>query len=255
MEIVRAASVSAVTEEASPDLCRELTESLTSLLTERRRQRIDDVLAQRTRRVTVVLENIGHPQNAGAVLRTCECLGVQDVHIVADRNPFRVVAATVAGAAKWLTLFRYDDPGAPQTRVCLDLLHRRGYRIAGTTLRSGAIPLEELPLDRPVALAFGSERQGLSEEAHGLCDFLVQIPMHGFTQSFNISVAAAICLFQLTGRLREMDAGCWGLSEEEKAWLRLEWVLKSIRNRHVHVARFFAERGRDVPDCIRRLLD
>ena len=144
---------------------------------------------------------------------------------------------TEQGAARWLTLHHYDEPGGGNTGTCLQGLKKRGYRIWATTLREGSIPIGELPLNEKVALCFGTEERGLSEEAHRLADGFVRLPMYGFTQSFNISVSVALALFELTERLRAGPAN-WALAEEEKNALRAEWLKqreeRSSQQEHKH---------------------
>lgn len=219
---------------------RELTSHLGQFVTPHKRQRIAEVLAQRTRYLTVVLENIYQPHNASAVLRTCECFGVQDVHAIELDNPFSPSKSIVRGATQWLTIQRYARAEGQDTAVCLAHLRAQGYRIAATTLRPGSIPIHALDLDQPVALCFGTEETGLSDAAHDLADLFVQIPMQGFTQSFNISVTAALCLYDLTTRLRP-SALPWQLTAAEKADLTLTWYLRLVRSSDV-LAREFMER-------------
>jgi len=180
----------------------------------------EEVLALRTRYLALVVEDLYQPHNAAAVMRAAECFGVQDLHVISSSNRFRSREETEAGAARWLTRHHYDGDGA--TRTCLQALKQRGYRIWATTLRPGAVPLEQLPLTEKVALCFGTEERGLSDEAHALADGFVYLPMYGFTQSFNISVSVALALFQLTERLRTGPCD-WQLSGAEQEELRRHW--------------------------------
>lgn len=229
----------------------DLIAYLAPFVTAHKRQRIAEVLAQRTRHLTVVLENIYQPHNASAVVRSCECFGVQDVHAIELDNPFTPNKSIVRGASKWLSIHHYAQTDAGSgTAVCLQQLRRQGYRIAATTLRSGSIPIRELDVAQPVALCFGTEETGLSDEAHDLADLFVQIPMQGFTQSFNISVTAALCLYDLTTRLRP-SALPWQLTTAEKQELTLAWYMGVVRQSDTLVQEFLARRAaprRAVPD-------
>jgi tRNA (guanosine-2'-O-)-methyltransferase len=217
-----------------------LIRHLCGLVSARRLRRIEGALAVRTRYATVVLEDIFQPQNASAVLRTCEAMGVQDVHVIELSNCFAVCKNVVQGADKWLTLRRYGEPPCDNTARCLGALRAGGYRLAAMTLRRGGIALEELEADRPTAFCFGAEEGGLSETAHGLADVLVRIPMHGFTQSFNISVAAALCLHDFTRKVRASGAP-WRLGEQEAIDLKLEWLKKSLPGGEGIAARFLED--------------
>jgi len=206
----------------------EQIEILTEFMLPARKERIAEVLSQRTQYLTVVLEDIYHPQNASAVVRSCECFGIQDLHIIEQKKKYRPNADVVRGASKWLNIQQY-----PSTSECLNSLKKQGYKIAATTLAGDDIlPIEELPLDHPIALCFGTEDMGLSDEAKNLADFKIKIPMYGFTESFNISVAAAICLYSLSTRLRnsQQNSSDISLKKELQDELRLDWHKKCVKN-------------------------
>ena len=195
---------------------------------------MEQVLAFRTRYLTVVLGEVYQPHNASAVLRSCECFGVQDAHVIEGRNPYRVNPDVDMGASRWLTLFRYPDTGS-----CLAALRERGYRLVAATPRRDDILLEDLPVDHRTAILFGTEETGLSREALEAADGFVKIPMCGFTESLNLSVCAALILCELTRRLRASGLD-WRLSEEEKQALRLEWYRRSVRGAELLEKRFLA---------------
>jgi len=217
----------------------ELLEYLSGFLTDARKRKIEEILEKRTRHVTVVLEDIFHPPNASAIIRTCECFGVQDMRFIQNHKVYRVNADVAQGASKWVNIFDYAE-GDSNTETCLSDLKKQGYRIVATTLRESekTIQLEKLPVKEKLALCFGAEETGLSDEAHELADYHVKIPMSGFTQSFNISVSAALCLQVAVARLRESDVDL-RLSDKEKAELRLDWHKKSIRNVDAIIKRFY----------------
>ncbi len=216
-----------------------LIRHLAKFATPERLAKMDRVLARRTRFLTVVLEDIFQPHNASAVLRSCECFGVQDAHIIESRHTCRVSAGVVMGADKWLTLRRYREPGADNTAACLENLKSRGYRIAATALRGDCAGIEEAPLDRPLALCFGTEESGLSGNALAGADLRVRLPMHGFTQSYNVSVCAALCLYELCGRLRR-EREDWKLPRGEALEVKLEWLRKCVKNSGVLEREFLA---------------
>ncbi|MDX2110661.1 MAG: RNA methyltransferase [Verrucomicrobiota bacterium] len=218
-------------EQLSPELRTALAKKIEGMLSPERVERIDTVLTQRTRHITVVLEDIFQPHNASACLRSCECFGVQDVHILESLAKFRPNEDIAVGAAQWLTLHKYfrHEPEA-QSRM-LATLKERGYRLVATSPSSDAPSLDELSLDQPLAIAFGTEQTGLSKELMAAADGLVRIPMHGFTQSFNVSVSVALCLYEMTTRLRRMPIN-WRITETESAELRFRWLVSALPNRH-----------------------
>ncbi len=202
---------------------RDLVARLSDLVTPTRLARMDVVLAARTRHLTVVFEDVYHPHNASAVLRTCECLGVQDVHVVEGHKRFRPNVEVVHGAARWLTLHRWRKPNGHDIRSCLTALRARGYCIVATSPREDALPLHAVPLERPLAVCFGTEETGLTPDVLAAADLCAQIPMPGFTRSLNVSVTAALVLYDLTTRLRARDLP-WPLTEAERDDLRLLWL-------------------------------
>ncbi len=207
---------------------------LRDLITPERRARIEQVLQMRTRFVTVVLDNLYHPHNMSAVVRTCEALGIQDIHAIERENRFDPSHGIAMGAQRWITVNRH-----PSADECVKWLKNRGYlllaadppdRASKTRSRQAFVP-ETVPMDQgPVALAFGKELDGLNPHLRKLCDATLSIPMNGFTESLNVSVTAAICLHELRKRLESMDRSTWELSAEEKACLRDEWYVKSVRH-------------------------
>lgn len=220
----------------------ELLEFLESFLTPARRERLESVLAARTDYVRVVIEDIFQPHNASAVLRSCEGFGLQHVHIIEDRFKFAPNRDVALGANKWLTLHRHREPNADNTTACVEELRARGFRIVATSPRADAVTLEELPLDRPLALCFGTEKEGLSDRALELADLSMAVPMHGFMESFNISVCAAICLSSILRRVRS-ERDDWQLPAAERAMLRALWIRQSLKTPDALERRFREERG------------
>jgi tRNA (guanosine-2'-O-)-methyltransferase len=197
-----------------------------------RKARIDAVVAQRTRTLTVVMEAFADPQNTNAVLRTAESFGVQEVHVVEgpqkryDRNK-----KISQNADKWLDVVRWKD-----TASCLAALKARGFAVYATHLGEGSCGLADLSFAGPVALVFGNEHAGVSEEARRLADRRFAIPMRGFSQSFNVSVAAAICLARAVER-REAERGRHGdLPPGELEALRARFYELSV-NQRVRIAK------------------
>ncbi len=216
-----------------------LIDYLARFVTAERHARMHAVLAERTRYLTVAVEDIYQPHNASAVLRTCDCFGVQDVHIIENRNEYRLNPGVELGTAQWLTLHRYRD-GENNTPTAIDSLRAAGYRVVATTPHTNQVALEELDLRAgPVALLFGNELDGLSDTALEAADEHLVIPMYGFVESFNISVSAAIVLHHLAHALRASDLD-YRLDEEERRDIELAWLRSSIR-RVEALEREFAE--------------
>lgn len=206
---------------------KALLQHLSGFITENRKQTFEAVLANRTRYVSVVVEDIYQPHNASAVLRSCDCFGVQDVHILEYENEYTVNPGVALGASKWLDLEVYRDEHPAAT--CFDKLREKGFRIMATTPHTDDMLIDEIPLDQPVALVFGNEGRGISDTVRALADGFVKIPMYGFTESFNISVSAALSLYAVTEKLRNTNIN-WQLSEAEKDELRLRWTRATIKN-------------------------
>ena len=189
---------------------------------------IEKVLEGRTKYVTLVLEDIYQSQNASAVLRTCECLGLQDVHIIEDETKYDVNKRVLKGANKWLDLHRYKMKGFNNTEICFRKLREMGYKILATDPSPDGISIHEVSLDQKVAVVMGNELHGTSDFAIENADQKIFIPMHGFTESFNISVSAAIILNTLLTKLRVSDVE-WQLTDVEKIAIRLQWLRKIVR--------------------------
>lgn len=204
---------------------------LNGLVTPQRLQRMDAVLTARTAHITVVFEDVYHPHNASAVLRTCECLGLQDVHVVEDEKSFRPARRIARGSARWLTMHRWagGDAGA-DVGECLRSLREQGYSILATSPAEDAVPLDEVSLEKPLAVCFGTEETGLSPAAFAAADVRVTIPTPGFTRSLNVSVTAALVLYHLAGRLREGEAAGWQLPAARCDDLRLMWLADESRS-------------------------
>jgi tRNA (guanosine-2'-O-)-methyltransferase len=217
------------------DLEYRLLEHLGEYITEHRKSVIDQVLGLRTRHLTVVLENIYQSHNASAVVRSCECLGLQDIHIIEGTTPWQVNKKVLKGSYKWVNVMRYKSEQA--TRLCFDVLKANGYFIVITD-PLGRLPVHELDVSRSkVALVFGNEDAGVSTYARKHSDESVRIPMYGFTESLNISVSVAICVEVLMARLR---AGEWicGLTPEERDGLKLSWYRKIVKRSDLIERRF-----------------
>ncbi len=208
---------------------------LEGFLTPTRLDRIEGVLNNRTRHISLVLENIYQSRNASAVMRSADGLGLLDVHLIENENTWSRNKGVAKGASQWLELHRYlNEDDARQS--CVNKLKARGIRLVVTSPHAEGHTLESLPLDQPLALVMGTEFSGASPFMMDHADTFVEIPMRGFAESFNISVAAAILMHSLTQRLRH-EGMPHPLHDHERAVLRAQWLFKSVRNARGILAR------------------
>ena len=195
---------------------------LSTLVSENKRKLIAKALEYRTHYLTVALEDIRQPHNASAVIRSCDIFGVQDIQVIESEEAFNALNTVAKGASKWVNLYRYKN-----MKECVATLKKNGYRIVATTPHERGYTLSELPINQKIALLFGTEITGLSDESIALADDFVTIPMFGFTESFNISVSAAICLYHLITKIHASDIA-WQLSSAEKETLQREWLQRIL---------------------------
>lgn len=207
---------------------KELTHYLLGFLLERRKDLLIEKAAMRTRHLTVVVENLFQDHNFSAVMRSCDCFGVQDVHVIENAYSYRINEEIALGAEQWLNVKRHND-SENNTAACLNSLKKQGYVIAATTPHKDDVDLEEYDFSKPTALVFGTEKEGLTPEALALADVFVKVPMVGFTESLNISVCAAVCIHHLTWKMRSSGTD-YGLNEEEQTELLYQWVHKTLKN-------------------------
>ncbi len=218
---------------------KELILFLSNLISENRRTKFNEVVNHRTRHISVVLEDIYQPHNASAVLRSCDIFGVQDIHIIENRNTYTVNPDIALGSAKWLNLHKYKK-NDNNTLTCLRTLKEKGYTIVATSPYDNYPTLDELTIDHPIALVFGTELTGISETVINNTDKFVRIPMYGFTESFNISVCAALCLYTLVNKLRKSEIS-WQLNEDEKDEIILQWLRNSIKKSEIIEKEFLSK--------------
>ncbi len=202
-----------------------LMEFLAPYVSEHKKTLVEEVLSKRTRHVTVVLENIYHSHNASAVVRSCDCFGVQDVHVIEGHNEYNINPYVVRGSAKWISIYKY--PQQENNKSAFAQLKQKGYRLVGTSPNPTYPSIKDISLEGKIALVFGTEETGISNYAMQQMDEFVHIPMYGFTTSFNISVSAAICLFELAAKIRTEKIE-WQLTDNEKDDLKLAWYKKII---------------------------
>ncbi len=222
----------------------DLIDYLSEFVTGNRLKLFNRVLEGRTRYITVLLEDIYQSQNASAVLRTCDGTGIQDVHVVEEGNEYEINPDVSLGSDRWLSLYFYRSganlsheqynrkpsrEGGDQITLAINSLKKQGYRIVATSPHKGGSTPESFDLEKGKAvLMFGTELSGLTDRAMNLADESMRIPMEGFTESYNISVSAAVILYVLRKRLENTRID-WRISEEEQKSILLNWLRKSIK--------------------------
>ena len=214
--------------------------ALSARLTPSRLARIFRAAEFRTRRIILAMEDVFQPHNAAAVLRSCDAFGLQEVHIIENRYRSKISSGVDTGVSKWMDIIRHTCPSArpsragmgrgeisgehlENSRAALSEIKSRGYALVASTLRGGAASIDDIPVDAPLALLVGSEFDGLSGVAHDMADYTFSMPMLGFAQSFNLSVFSALCLSNLTRRMRDLGDS-WKLPPSEKEILILKWL-------------------------------
>jgi tRNA (guanosine-2'-O-)-methyltransferase len=208
---------------------QDLINYLSSFLSEERFLLFKQIMLFRTRYITVVLEDIFQSQNASAVLRTCDCFGIQDVHIIENRNKFNENITVTRGSTKWINLYQYNHQ-SNNTLSTLQSLKEKGYKIVATSPHISDIELAEFDLKLgKSAIIFGNEKKGVSDIVKQNADYFLKIPMHGFTESLNISASVAIILHHLTNKLKN-ELFDWRLTNKEQEILMIEWLTKSLKS-------------------------
>ena len=220
------------------DLLKKKIEYLSGFVLEDRYETMKRVLSQRTRYMTVCLENFYHAQNGSAVIRSCEAFGVQDLHVVEQAVPFLVRDGVVKGTDKWVDIRKYHggvDPALEMVRR----LKAEGYRIVATSPHAGRDSTPEaFDVEKGrFALVFGAERDGISDTVRRHADEFLHVPMQGFVESLNVSVCAGILLYRLSARLKA-SAADWRLSEKERDELLFRWLFENVRDAETIMGRF-----------------
>lgn len=216
----------------------KIVEILREYMLAERFDRLHESSLTRMKGITVVLESLYDPGNQAAVFRTVDAHGLTDVHVIKPENATKTNARAVSrGAEKWLDISTYAE-----TADCVQRLKDNGFQIAVSDLEA-ASPLEALDFSRPTAIVFGSERFGVSDEMRAAADLRFKIPMHGFVQSFNISVAAAITLHTARRRRERALGSMTDIQEHERLAILAKWMRRSV----AHSTRLLAEAGVDAP--------
>ena len=191
--------------------------------TDKRTAKINQVISSRQPSLKLVLENIHDPHNVSAIFRTCDAAGIPKVLLVYNSEPFpRIGKKSSASAFKWVEKEKYKS-----TELCYKNLHSEGFKIYASSISEKSKNIFDLNFTGKIAIVFGNEHRGLSEEAIDLADEIFFIPMYGMVQSLNVSVSAAITVYEaLRQRLKNGMYDKSELSEEEMKRLVEEWSKK-----------------------------
>ena len=210
------------------NLTHNLVKYLKRFAADERRQLFETKIQERTQHLSIVLENIFQGRNISASIRSADCFGVQDVHVIENDNIFNDDSEVSMGAEKWITIKRYNQKKYNSIEAIKDL-KSKGYQIIATTPHNTDCNLYDLDItQKKIALFFGSEVKGCSKETLTLADKKMKIPMYGFTESYNISVAVSLCLQHLTYKMRQSNLK-WRLPIEEQDKTMLQWLRNSIK--------------------------
>ena len=214
---------------------------LSNIVTEKRKDTFDKVLDNRTRHFTVILEDLFQKHNTSAVVRSCDIFGIQDVHIIENKYNSYMSNQVGKGSQKWVDFHHYRDKQI-NTQDCIDAVKQQGYQLIATTPHNESCYLADFDVTKKSAFVFGVEKEGVSKTMLDQADGYLKVPMVGFTESLNISVAAAIILQSVTERLRTSDVD-WKLSEEYKMLKKLDWMEKTIKSIDKIKDRYFEEKS------------
>jgi len=216
----------------------DLIQFLSGFVTSERLDLFNRILALRTNYLTVVLEDLYQTQNTSAVVRTADCFGIQNVHVIENKHAFEVNPDVVRGASNWVSVIQHNG-NEMNTPEALRRLRQDGYRIVVATPHDHDVDLENFDLGKgKAAIVFGCERPGLTEWAMKEADEYMKIPMVGFTESLNVSVAVAVTLHHLTHQLRNHTDIDWHLTDKEKQEILLDWLRTSIKRVDLLEAKF-----------------
>jgi tRNA (guanosine-2'-O-)-methyltransferase len=218
----------------------DLLTYLQTFITESRKETFERVLAERTKHFTVVLEDLYQKHNTGAVVRSCDVFGLQDAYFIENKYKSYLSNQVAKGAEKWID-FHVFKGEKDSSEKCVRTLRERGYQIIATTPHDDSCLLEDFDISKKSAFVLGVEKEGVSYYMMQQADGYLKIPMVGFTESLNVSVAAAIILHSVTTRLKKSDVK-WQLTEDEMNEKRIDWCKKSIRSVNDVVKRFYGER-------------
>ena len=200
---------------------------LSKFLLPKRLEKLDSVLNNRTNNLTIVLDRIKNYHNISAVIRTADAFGINKIHLVG--GSFEYTSGISLGTEKWLEIKKYDS-----AKIAIKELKEQNYKTVVMQPESfeakKPIAVNELPFEQKLALVFGNEKHGVAKEYKKTADIFAYIPMYGFVESLNISVACAITVFCSTIPKAKTKRRLASISEEKKAELKSKWLKQDVRN-------------------------
>ncbi|MCF7929796.1 MAG: RNA methyltransferase [Spirochaetales bacterium] len=224
-----------------PETRSALVQYLSSFVTPERLAKMHRSIRERSRYFTVVLEDLYQAHNGSAVVRSCDCFGIQDFTVIENRNSFRVNKDIALGTGSWVDIHRFRNAG-DNTEAAVEALHNQGYRVVATSPQPYGVNLEDFDIRQgPAAIVFGNELYGLSDRMLSLADEYLRIPIYGFIDSLNISVSAAVILHHLTWKLRSSNIQ-YGLDNLDQETVLFTWLNRSIKRSSTIIDSFLADR-------------
>ena len=215
---------------------KEFFDFIKQFLTDNRLERFYNVINDRITNVQIILEDIYQGHNASAIIRTCDAMGLQYINVIEKRNKFKPNKDISLGSDKWVDIMTYS--GEKGLNDCIKVLKQRDFTIVATSSHlPEAYTPETLPIDKPIALIFGVEKEGLSDEAMSLANEYMYIPMYGFAESLNVSVSVGISLFSITHRIRKADKMLKTCGDEYYKIL-CKWALATLSNSEFYIKTF-----------------
>lgn len=209
----------------SVEQCRERIEYLAQFMLPERLATLQRAVANRTKYMTLLAENMFHPQNASALVRHCEAFGVQNLHTVQTLCKFNPNVDIVRGTDKWIDIHRHNS-----TAEALAALKSEGYRIIATTPHRESCTPESFDVTKgKFAIVMGTEKTGISDEVMTAADEFMRIPMCGMVESLNVSACAAIIVYMLSERMRHEVEG-WQLTEQEQTRTLYKWIVDTVKD-------------------------
>ena len=198
-----------------------------SEISQQRLEKLKAVLKNRSRFIIPVMEDLYQEQNAGAIIRSADCCGFQEVGIIELNNTYTLAPGIAKGAQKWVDTRIFDAENSNPMMEAVNYYRENGYLLVGACPHEDDFSSQTLPIDKPIALFFGAEKMGLHDDLRNQMDSFVSIPMRGFTESYNVSVSAAILLQSLRQRL-EVSSIDFQMPHLEKQSVLLEWIIRSM---------------------------
>ena len=213
----------------------ETFDYLKQFLTQERLKKIEHFASESSDFVLPVMEDVYQFRNAAAIIRSVEACGFHKVVAMEARNVFDPNLTVTKGAETWVEVEKL-----PHTLDSLQEIKNRGYKLVAVSPEKNASFLPDFKITEPTALIFGTEWQGVSEDFLDFVDETLAIPMYGFTQSFNVSVAAAICCYDLKQKLINSEID-YKLSEEKQTALKIRWAVNSIPSGEMILEKFLKD--------------